>query len=431
MPDNATTLAAWDVVLPEHRPMIGDSTHPSVRYSACVVWHEGRIVVTHGYFYNHDIRQPAWLSDAWVFEVSRGAWRQVHRGERHGAPSARYSASAVVFDGGLYMYGGDDGGHKHSLHNYVFKAWNSELWRLDLSSFTWSSVTPVGRAPPKRALHSQPPAAGDAMYVYGGLERDDTWRFSFAARAAPDGRGFFVFGGTRRGKPGSRSPPTPLDDLWHFDATTRRWSLLTQSGLGHGPVPLAPAARSHASLVAAPPDSLLLYGGAHCTPGCTCYGDAWVYAGGGWRRVSTPSSPTHRYRQGVVRDPSGGAFYLFGGEWRESYKPYMRAPLLPTLQPRLSSPPARAPRRYHNAIDRLIVPSLKPQPGAEPAFTAFSAAGEAAAPEGWAAVGGGGPAAVCGGLLCCLALWWARGRAHRSAHALVAQGYRQGISGPL
>ena len=188
------------------------------------------------------------------------------------------------------------------------------------------------------------------MYVYGGLERDDTWRFSFAARAwtkvrpgarkvwwvissdrrsidldhyhgrwttrrrshpqegstraratpppqaralpaapspprdatptrqgvavgaAPDGRGFFVFGGTRRGKPGSRSPPTPLDDLWHFDATTRRWSLLTQSrlghGLGHGPVPLAPAARSHASLVAAPPDSLLLYGGAHCTPGC-------------------------------------------------------------------------------------------------------------------------------------------------------------------
>ncbi|EOD24830.1 hypothetical protein EMIHUDRAFT_115773 [Emiliania huxleyi CCMP1516] len=392
MPD--PTLAAWDVVLPEHRPMIGDSAHPSVRYSACVVWHEGRIVVTHGYFYNHDIRQPAWLSDAWVFEVSRGAWRQVHRGERHGAPSARYSASAVVFDGGLYMYGGDDGGHKHSLHNYVFKAWNSELWRLDLSSFTWSSVTPAGRAPPKRALHSQPPAAGDAMYVYGGLERDDTWRFSFAARAwtkvrpgarkvwwvshpivvqlisittmagaAPDGRGFFVFGGTRRGKPGSRSPPTPLDDLWHFDATTRRW--------------------------------------------CTCYGDAWVYAGGGWRRVSTPSSPTHRYRQGVVRDPSSGAFYLFGGEWRESYKP------------------------YHNAIDRLIVPSLKPQPGAEPAFTAFSAAGEAAAPEGWAAVGGGGPAAVCGGLLCCLALWWARGRAHRSAHALVAQGYRQGISGPL
>ena len=153
MPDNATTLAAWDVVLPEHRPMVGDSTHPSVRYSACVVWHEGRIVVTHGYFYNHDIRQPAWLSDAWVFEVSRGAWRQVHRGERHGAPSARYSASAVVFDGGLYMYGGDDGGHKHSLHNYVFKAWNSELWRLDLSSFTWSSVTPAGRAPPKRALH--------------------------------------------------------------------------------------------------------------------------------------------------------------------------------------------------------------------------------------------------------------------------------------
>jgi N-acetylneuraminic acid mutarotase len=146
----------WSVVQPEFRPLVGDNHHPSVRYSASVVLHEGQVVVTHGYFYDHDSRKPAWQSDAWVYKVRDNKWQRVHRGEKHGAPSARYSASAVVHDGGLYMFGGDDGGHKQSMNNYIFKAWFNELWRFDLSRYTWSAVLPAGGAsslPPKRALH--------------------------------------------------------------------------------------------------------------------------------------------------------------------------------------------------------------------------------------------------------------------------------------
>jgi len=367
--------------------MVGDRSHPTVRYSSHAVFYEGQIIITHGYFYNHDISKPAWQSDAWAYTARSGMWRQVHRGEKDGAPSARYSGTAVLHKGGLYMYGGDDGGHKRSMNNYVFKAWNSELWRLDLGSYAWRSVTPAGgpsTLPPKRALHSAV-VLGDAMYVYGGIDHSDTWSFDFATRswraiekgsaskerryhpgvrhshsaaADPRGGGFFVFGGSAHGAP---LKPLAFDDLWRFDLARASWTLLEaapSSGLPPQPWGLAPPPRSHSSLVAAPNSSLLLYGGALCTPGCRCYGDAWVYHIGGegrapgWSRVNTSSSPIHRYRQSLVRDPADGSLYLFGGE---SYKPYM----------------------YHNAVDRLWVeglsagslaaPSTGPRLGATPA----------------------------------------------------------------
>jgi DNA-binding transcriptional LysR family regulator len=84
----------------------------------------------------------------------------------------------------------------------------------------------------------------------------------------------------------------------------------------------------------------VLYGGARCTPGCRCYGEAWVYQlaeearKGSWLRVNvTGAAPVHRYRHALVRDASDGSFYLFGGE---SYRPYM----------------------YHNALDRLQIAGL-------------------------------------------------------------------------
>ena len=73
------------------------------------------------------IRHPAWQSNAWAFNFGSQRWRKIHEGELAGAPSARYSTSSVLYDGALYMFGGDDGGHKKSMFNYVFHAWFDEL----------------------------------------------------------------------------------------------------------------------------------------------------------------------------------------------------------------------------------------------------------------------------------------------------------------
>mmetsp|Transcript_1119 Transcript_1119/g.2384 ORF Transcript_1119/g.2384 Transcript_1119/m.2384 type:complete len:379 (-) Transcript_1119:1986-3122(-) len=348
--------AAWENVSPELKPLAGSRSFPSVRYSACAVAYAGQLVVTHGYFYNHAIHHPAWQSDAWTFDTATKNWQKVHEGERAGAPSARYSTSCVVWDDALWMYGGDDGGHKRSMFNYVFGAHFSEMWRMDLRTFQWRKVNyAAGAVPPKRALHAAC-VIGSAMYVYGGLELSDTWRFDFPTRkwqllAAPldakdpnhpnaiehpahPGRRhalkavagdncFYVFGGGRHGQ---GHKPRAFNDLHRFSLDSNTWSRIK-------PVDDAiPPPRTHYSLVALSTRTLLLYGGARCTPGCTCYGDVWIFDVGRskWSVINATSPPIHRYRQNLVYNEQDRALYLFGGE---SYQPYM----------------------YHNAVDKLTL----------------------------------------------------------------------------
>jgi len=341
---------AWHRVTHEFKPPTGDINHPSVRYSAVAVAFEGELIVSHGYFYDHKIHHPAWQSNAWAFHFRKHTWRLLHAGESHGAPSARYSATGVLYNDAMWMFGGDDGGHKYSMHNYVFHAWFDQLWRFDLRSYTWLRVNPKdGIVPPKRALHSAV-VVGSAMYVYGGLEREDTWKYDFttsrwtllldgprnrytshpgrrhAHAAAPCEDGFFIFGGSRHGK---KLKPQVFDDLWRYSASLNTWSQIQ-------PVGLSPPPRSHHSLIAlqVEPTRLLLYGGALCIPGCKCYGDTWLFEPQGrWRLLNASNPPIHRYRQSLVLDEADGSLYLFGGE---SYRPYM----------------------YHNAIDRLVLTQL-------------------------------------------------------------------------
>ena len=108
---------------------------------------------------------------------------------------------------------------------------------------------------------------------------------------------------------------------------------------------------------------MLLYGGALCIPGCSCYGDTWIYkhtpgGSGAWTQINATDAPIHRYRQNVVAHPSEGAVYLYGGE---SYQPYM----------------------YHNAVNRLKL--------GEPVASEMRAFAQATAGRhGMDATGGGG-----------------------------------------
>jgi hypothetical protein len=197
-------------------------------------------------FYNHAIRHPAWQSSAWAFNFGTKRWREIHGGEKEGAPSARYSCTAVLYDNALWMFGGDDGGHKHSMFNYVFQAWFNQMWRFDLRTYSWQQVRPNGAPPVKRALHSAV-TIGNSMYLYGGLELADTWRYDFASAswtllvpppadtdtkdgshpgrrhafaAAANTGGFYIFGGCRhvsappRPRPRPKIP-TPMPDHTH------------------------------------------------------------------------------------------------------------------------------------------------------------------------------------------------------------------------
>lgn len=342
--DDAGALAGtWEVLDPETEPAWGTPAHIGVRYSHAAVAHAGELVVSHGYFYNHKRREPTWESDTWRFEPERAAWRRVHgpweRGKPREMPSPRYSTSAVEYGDALLMFGGDDGGHLHSPTNYVFDAFFDELWVLSLRSHEWFlAPNPEGAPwPAKRALHGATLVNG-RMHVYGGLgaAADDHWalclesggrsgasaadaatwrwlrvrataagpgpsapgaRHSVAIAAGGDGRGFYLYGGSRRAKDAPGARPRVYDDLWYFREAEGGEDLVagelrgswTRLGAGRDaralpPRPALPwpGARGHHSLVTLGEGSgadvgVLLFGGALCVPGCSCYNDTWVW----------------------------------------------------------------------------------------------------------------------------------------------------------
>ena len=83
---------------------------------------------------------------------------------------ARAGHSAIVYNGKMYVFGGDDGSTKYN-----------DVWKLDLGTKTWTQVTQVAGAiePSARIGHSAVVHSG-SMYVFGGTgspKRNDTFQF--------------------------------------------------------------------------------------------------------------------------------------------------------------------------------------------------------------------------------------------------------------
>ena len=95
-------------------------------------------------------KPPRWLLVVTAGALSCGGAVDINAGDDQGSTTA---------------YGGDDGGHKTSMFNYVFQAWFTEMWRFDLRTYVWHKVEYKSACPSKRALHGAV-AIGDSMYVH-------------------------------------------------------------------------------------------------------------------------------------------------------------------------------------------------------------------------------------------------------------------------
>lgn len=121
----------------------------------------------------------------WIFDLSTLTWRKYSSnmrslapGATRASPSGRRGHTAVIFDGGLHVYGGYED-LKGSL---------SELWVFDLSKEQWHLVAGNGRlssasaAPAGRYSHTAI-IEDSSMFVFGGMaslqEKNDLWEWSF------------------------------------------------------------------------------------------------------------------------------------------------------------------------------------------------------------------------------------------------------------
>lgn len=182
--------------------------------------------------------------------------------------------SAVVFEGAMFVFGGTNGEK------------NNELWKCDLSTYSWSLVQPSSNPPPPHAMHAAV-VHGRSMYVFGSLSdagsgmgnvyifhfdsaswetvtRDSSWpspRACITAAVIEDR--MYAYSGFTGFKDGvSYSAP----DLWSFDFNSRKWRCEWKwEGESEGPAWLWPAANGprprHAHSTAAWGKHLAVYGG--------------------------------------------------------------------------------------------------------------------------------------------------------------------------
>ena len=163
------------------------------------------MIVSMGYFYNHQAGVPTWLADTWAFSFETRSWTLINNGtaadcvsctELHAfliaaAPRARYGHSAVVHNRWMYVFGGTGDTEKgRALEDAELES--GELWRLHLDTHQWHLVHPTlahRNVPHPRSLHAATTIRsplGDHMLVHGGMlqradpsHRDDTWIFDF------------------------------------------------------------------------------------------------------------------------------------------------------------------------------------------------------------------------------------------------------------
>ncbi|KAA6426624.1 MAG: hypothetical protein FRX49_03734 [Trebouxia sp. A1-2] len=251
-------------------------------YSHCANVFEDQLVITHGYFYNTEVKGPQWLSDAWLMSLqSPFAMKQIHKGVTDTAaastyskkqtppvPSGRYGSTSVAYKNQLWMFAGTDGGYsKHGNGGYELGYDMDELYVFDIKSHSWELVLPKGQRPAARYLHSAV-VVGDSMVIFGGNDKasGDVWSFQFAARrwkllskvvpmnkggpgsifahsavATADDSGFLVFGG-------QYVDDNLIDDVWYFNIEKRKWRKMAV----YGPKNSKPAPRSFQEMAAVP-----------------------------------------------------------------------------------------------------------------------------------------------------------------------------------
>ena len=184
----------------------------------------------------------------------------------------------------------------------------------------WRPALPAGSSAPspKPGMAAAFDATHRVVVLFGGAGADDrtTWELDgaaghpFAGAGAPEARyGHRMVYDSARGRVvmygGTRNlDGSVLSDQWDYDAATHAW---TRQALSINPGPRSDFAFAYDSRRAA----LVLFGGSRS--GRPTLGETWVYAGGAWKIVPSPRSPSSRTAPVAAYDAFHGVTVLAGG----------------------------------------------------------------------------------------------------------------------
>lgn len=232
----------WDHVTVE-----GDLKPPSLQEHTALTY-KGKMYVFGGDFTTTND------TPLWTFSFREKVWGK--QADKSWGPTTRRCHSAVLHEASMFVFGG-----------YIdMRGASDELWQYELDTSKWNRIKWKGEGPSPRYSHSAVVGAG-GMWVYGGLEglqvKSDLWRWSFVShswsriksRGGPPGlfghsaikigEGMLIFGG-------EATDGNLQNTMWRFDLGNRTWSTVRpHSGI-------SPPIRSCFSMGVVPSSSFLL-----------------------------------------------------------------------------------------------------------------------------------------------------------------------------
>ncbi|NXF36488.1 LZTR1 regulator, partial [Nyctibius bracteatus] len=149
--------------LPWHVP----SSAPTTRKGHSAVVYQSGMYIYGGYFGIRGISQ-----EFWTFRFDTRRWLCVSSPSSHNCgPGPRHGHSAVVYRSGMYLFGG-----------LVGLSEQKDLWKWDFVSSSWSNIR-TSQGPPPVVGHASV-VFKDSMLIFGGgisnsSPNDDLWKYHF------------------------------------------------------------------------------------------------------------------------------------------------------------------------------------------------------------------------------------------------------------
>lgn len=213
------------------------------------------------------------MNDTWVWTT---AWTQVTYSTPYlsvNAPTPRYGHEMIgdgYSGGNVILFGGIGqspmGTGKSDNFQFLQDTWvfsSSNVWTQTTSAIT----------PPVRAFHAMAYNTSNVI-MWGGQNSDGAF----------------------------------LNDMWSYTDTTTQWAAVSQGST-------IPSARmGHAMTYDGYNSRLFLFGGltqSYGTLGLSC--QTWVFSGGAWTLLSTPTHPTARWNAQMQYDSGTKKITLIGG----------------------------------------------------------------------------------------------------------------------
>ena len=313
---------------------------------------------------------PVYMGDTWVFTLATRQWARMRTtGSARPVPSFKLCSALLQADTVLVV-GGDHGG---GAGPYQAGGYVSHASLLNTSSWSWSPGGSIGVG----RQGSSVSVVGGLVVIFGGMEASaegghtvhtnrivvSTVRELLLAMAAeevvptwadvteqcsgapPEPRrahgavvkdsSIYIFGG--------HTTSGSLNDVWRLHVALRKEGGITCSWTREhdGFRGAAPSARGSFGLWIAEA-SIVVVGGAICTPGCTCLDDVWAFDTDTrlWSHRGSTGAFGRRHSFAAAGSRKGD-LYLFGGE---SFEPYT----------------------YYNDVNRLRLAELVASPHVPP-----------------------------------------------------------------